>query len=65
LVYEETQCLLRVKDDGQGFAVEQFSSGRGFGLLGMSERAEQAGGELMIKSQPGQGAEVIVIVNRE
>ncbi|HEY9642750.1 MAG TPA: histidine kinase [Coleofasciculaceae cyanobacterium] len=65
LVCEETLCLLRVKDNGQGFAVEQLSSSRGFGLLGMSERAEQMGGELMIKSQPGQGTEVVVIVNRE
>lgn len=65
LVCEETQCLLRVKDDGQGFAVEQNPSGRGFGLLGMSERAEKIKGELIIHSQPGQGTEVIVIVNRE
>jgi PAS domain S-box-containing protein len=65
LVCEKTQCFLRVKDDGVGFAVEQKSSGRGFGLLGMSERVEQMGGELMIKSQPGQGTEVVVIVNRE
>ena len=65
MVYEKTQCLLRVKDDGQGFAVEQSSLGRGFGLVGMSERAEQIGGELIIKSQLGEGTEVVVIVNRE
>ena len=65
LVYEKTQCLLRVKDDGQGFAVEQSSLGRRFGLVGMSERAEQIGGELIIKSQLGEGTEVVVIVNRE
>ena len=65
LVYEETHCLLRVKDDGVGFAVDQISSSQGFGLLGMSERAEQIGGELIIHSKPDQGTEVIVIVNRE
>lgn len=65
LVYEETQCLLRIQDDGQGFAVDQISLSKGFGLLGMSERAEQIGGELMIKSQPGQGTEIVVTMNRE
>ena len=65
LVYEETQCLLRVKDNGQGFDVTQVSLERGFGLVGMSERAERMNGELIIQSQPGQGTEIIVIVNRE
>lgn len=64
LVYEETQCLLRVKDDGEGFELDQISSGKGFGLLGMSERVERVEGELNITSQPGQGTEVLVIVNR-
>jgi PAS domain S-box-containing protein len=65
LVYEESQCLLRVKDDGQGFAVDQISLDKRFGLLGMSERAEHIGGELIVKSQPGLGTEIVVIVNRE
>ncbi|MEO8893017.1 MAG: histidine kinase, partial [Coleofasciculaceae cyanobacterium] len=65
LVYEETQCILRVKDNGQGFEVGQIAPGKGFGLLGMSERVEHIGGELIIQSHPGQGTEVIVIVNRE
>ncbi len=65
LVYEKTQCLLRVKDNGQGFGVGSISSVGGFGLLGMSERAEQIGAQLTIKSQPGQGTEIVVIVNRE
>jgi signal transduction histidine kinase len=65
LVCEEMQCTLRVKDDGQGFAVNQIYPGLGFGLLGMSERAEHIGGELIIQSQPGQGTEIVVIVHRE
>jgi PAS domain S-box-containing protein len=64
LVYEETQCLLRIQDNGQGFKVDQISASTGFGLLGMSERAEHISGELIIKSQPGQGTEIVVIVNR-
>ena len=65
LVYDDAQCLLRIQDDGQGFGVGTISSLGGFGLLGMSERAERIGAHLAIQSQPGQGAEIIVIVNRE
>nr|WP_242055060.1 PAS domain-containing protein [Nostoc flagelliforme] len=65
LVYEDTQCLLHIKDDGQGFGVGSLSSLGGFGLLGMSERAERIGAHLAIQSQPGQGTEIIVTVNRE
>ncbi len=65
LVYEETQCLLRIKDDGQGFDVAQVSLEQSFGLVGMSERAERMNGELIIQSQPDQGTEIVVIVSRE
>ncbi|MBW4489342.1 MAG: AAA family ATPase [Trichocoleus desertorum ATA4-8-CV12] len=64
LTYNNTQCLLRVKDDGQGFGVGTIPLGSGFGLLGMSERAELIGAQLTIQSQPGQGTEITVIVNR-
>jgi signal transduction histidine kinase len=62
LVYDDTQCLLRIQDDGQGFGVGSISLVGGFGLLGMSERAEQIGAHLVIQSQPGQGTEIVVVV---
>ncbi|MEH2153270.1 CHASE2 domain-containing protein [Nostoc sp.] len=65
LICEESQCLLRIKDNGQGFTIDQVSVNKGFGLLGMSERVEQIGGELVIQSHPGQGTEIVVVVNRE
>jgi two-component system NarL family sensor kinase len=65
LVYDGDQFCLRVKDNGQGFGVGSFPSSDGFGLLGMSERAERIGAQLTIGSQPGQGTEIIVTVNRE
>uniref|UniRef100_A0A8J6ZHG3 AAA family ATPase n=1 Tax=Desmonostoc muscorum LEGE 12446 TaxID=1828758 RepID=A0A8J6ZHG3_DESMC len=65
LVYNDAQCLLRVKDDGQGFGLGSISLPSGFGLLGISERAERIGAHLAIQSQPGQGTEIVVIVNRE
>ena len=64
LVYDSAQCRLQVKDDGQGFGVVGVPMSGGFGLLGMSERAERIGAQLAIESRPGQGTEIIVIVNR-
>ncbi|MEH2468023.1 AAA family ATPase [Nostoc sp.] len=65
LEYENTQCILRVKDDGLGFGVGSIPPVGGFGLLGMSERAKHIGAQLTIQSQPGQGVEIVVIINRE
>ncbi|KAM3096542.1 PAS domain S-box protein [Phormidesmis sp. 146-12] len=65
LRYDRDQVCLRVKDNGQGFGVGTVPSFEGFGLLGMSERAERIGAQLTIRSQPGQGTEMIVTVDRE
>jgi PAS domain S-box-containing protein len=64
LVYEATQCSLQIKDDGRGFGVGSIPSEGGFGLLGISERAERIGAQLTIHSQPGRGTAIIVIVNQ-
>jgi PAS domain S-box-containing protein len=64
LMYGAAQCSLRVKDNGRGFGVGSIPDGR-FGLLGMSERAEQIGAQLTIGSQPGQGTEILVTIDRE
>ncbi|MES1026256.1 PAS domain S-box protein [Gloeocapsa sp. BRSZ] len=63
LVYDRDQVCLRVKDNGRGFGVGSIPSSEGFGLLGMSERAERIGAQLTIRSQPGQGTEMIVTIN--
>jgi PAS domain S-box-containing protein len=65
LIYQSTQCILRIKDDGQGFSIDRSSSHNGFGLLGMSERADRIGAQLQIQSAPGQGTEIAVSVNQE
>lgn len=64
LVYDNTCCRLRVTDDGQGFGVGSVPGSGGFGLLGMSERAAHVGAQLSIRSQPGQGTEIVVTLNR-
>lgn len=62
LRYKQSQCVLQIKDNGKGFESSSLSVGRGFGLLGMTERAERIGAELSIQSHPGQGTDIIVRV---
>ncbi|WDD36224.1 AAA family ATPase (plasmid) [Nostoc sp. UHCC 0926] len=59
---ERSQLVLHIKDNGQGFEGSSLSVGRGFGLLGMTERAQRIGAELTIQSHLGQGTEIIVRV---
>ncbi|MBG1245110.1 AAA family ATPase [Nostoc sp. NZL] len=65
LIYQSTQCILRIKDDGQGFAIDRSSSHNGFGLLGMAERADLIGAQIQIQSALGQGTEIVVSVNQQ
>ncbi|MEH2252205.1 AAA family ATPase [Nostoc sp.] len=59
---EPSQCVLQIKDNGQGFESGSLSVSRGFGLLGMTERAQRIGAELTIQSHLGQGTEIVVRV---
>lgn len=51
---------LLVSDDGDGF--DPAGETDGFGLAGMRERVELAGGELQIESKPGGGTRVMASV---
>ena len=64
LAMERDKLQMRVADDGEGFEqTDAFSEvGGHFGLLGMRERAERLGGELRLRSEPGEGTEVQVTV---
>jgi signal transduction histidine kinase len=53
LTAQDAVLEARVRDDGVGFNVERRRTG--LGLVGMSERAEFAGGDLDIESAPGTG----------
>jgi signal transduction histidine kinase/ligand-binding sensor domain-containing protein len=61
---EPRKLSLRISDDGHGFELNgAFSPLDGhFGLIGMRERAERLGGEMRLKSHPGEGTEVEVTV---
>jgi PAS domain S-box-containing protein len=53
--------LLIVEDDGAGFDQADTAGGRrGFGLLGMQERAALIGASLQIESEPGKGTTILV-----
>jgi signal transduction histidine kinase len=60
------RTTLRVSDDGAGFdlSVLEPSSGRHLGLISMRERAAEIGGQMELRSCPGQGTEVVVVVPR-
>jgi two-component system, NarL family, sensor histidine kinase UhpB len=47
------ELLLRVADDGRG--MDAAARTRGFGLSGMRERVELAGGTFLMRSAPGRG----------
>ncbi len=49
---------IEARDDGRGSA----GAGDGFGLRGMRERLERAGGELRIATQPGGGFDVTALL---
>jgi signal transduction histidine kinase len=52
---------VRVTDDGKGFDPDA-PRRRGFGLTSMRERAEMRGGSVVVRSKPGEGTEVEVVV---
>jgi len=53
---------LSVVDDGQGFDIQIPRSGRHVGLWSMRERVEQLGGHFEVRSAPGQGTAVTVLI---
>ncbi len=53
---EEGWVGMRVRDDGPGF--DPARARRGYGLIGMTERAQLAGGELSLDAGPGRGTTV-------
>jgi len=57
LDYTEDRVHLIVQDDGKGFDPQNTPRGH-YGLLNMRERAMKLGGQLIVDSSPGNGAQV-------
>jgi two-component system sensor histidine kinase DegS len=66
--FGRTYIRLAVEDNGQGFevpeAITDFASDGNFGVMGLQERAQLYGGEVVVKSIPGQGTVVRLVMPR-
>jgi signal transduction histidine kinase len=66
LMRQNGVVMMVLADDGRGCDPAEFSSapdkGHGFGFASMRERALLAGGQFTVKSAPGQGTEITVIL---
>ena len=63
LIYASDIVEVQIIDKGRGFTIDRgdFASS-GYGLAGMQERVEAAGGQLSIKTEPGEGTMVSAII---
>jgi signal transduction histidine kinase len=62
LACDDDEISAIVEDDGIGFDFEHKRNPKQLGLLGMNERAQLVGGEVVVESSPGQGTTVLVRV---
>jgi len=62
LVAVHNALALTIEDDGNGFLMEAKQSTGSLGLVSMHERVRLVGGEIAVKSQPGEGTCVEVRV---
>ncbi|TDD69421.1 hypothetical protein E1298_37490 [Actinomadura rubrisoli] len=65
LVRAAGEVVLTVRDDGRGFRtgpLESFARDGHYGLVGLHERAERAGGTVLVSSEPGAGTTLVVRV---
>jgi PAS domain S-box-containing protein len=60
----ERDVQLMVHDNGRGIGADLEGAPMTFGLLGMQERAGMLGGEVAVRSEPGAGTSVVMIVPR-
>jgi signal transduction histidine kinase len=63
LKYKKNDVQLEIKDTGAGFDVNQtFTAPHGWGVAGMRERVESAGGQFSLSSSVGRGTTVRAII---
>lgn len=48
-------CMVKISDNGRGALSDARRNRKSFGLIGMRERAARLGGELAVRTAPGQG----------
>ncbi|HTH72932.1 MAG TPA: PAS domain-containing protein [Trinickia sp.] len=52
---EDPFCMVKISDNGRGALSDARRNRKSFGLIGMRERAARLGGELAVRTAPGQG----------
>jgi signal transduction histidine kinase len=62
LACTDAECVVSIRDNGQGLSTESGAKPESFGLVGMRERARLLGGHVRIQSVPGQGTTVEIRV---
>lgn len=66
LTVDEAQTELEVQDNGRGFHIPssmlELARAHHFGLAGVQERAQAAGGRVLLRSQPGAGTLVRLVI---
>jgi signal transduction histidine kinase len=65
LDYDRDKLRLECSDNGRGFSIEkshEHQMNGHWGLLGMSERAQRIGADFTLKSAPGEGVCVSIVV---
>ena len=60
----ESAITVSIRDSGRGFNPSMRKSNAGIGLIGMSERLRLVGGQLIVRSQPNCGTEIIAEVQQ-
>jgi PAS domain S-box-containing protein len=60
---DEGSCILRIKDDGQGFDPSGAKGKNALGLISMRERVRLVNGNFTIKSEPGKGTTLEISVD--
>jgi PAS domain S-box-containing protein len=55
LTVGDEDVTLKIQDNGCGVSEEQITSRDSLGMLGMRERANLLGGEIVVKGEPGKG----------
>ena len=63
LDFLSTLTSMEIIDLGRGFNPSTARPGKGYGLVGMAERASEIGWNLQIESQPGEGTRIHIEEN--
>ena len=61
----EKQVEMEVTDNGKGFEFNGFEQGAGMGMTNMLERAEKISGSFTVRTEPGSGTAIKIIIDKD